>query len=184
LSVNNGNNYNYPQNQVLEWYELYYEDVYRFVFYMIGDQQSCEDLVHDTFVRAFTSSHRFENRSNIKTWLFGIAKHIVLDEIRKRKRRSLFSLFSMEKEVQGDTNIEQQMVNKESVIELLQAIQKLKPNYRLIVTLKKIEECPTKDIAEILGWSEARVRKTLSRALQELRQLTSNGGDHFEQQSV
>jgi RNA polymerase sigma-70 factor, ECF subfamily len=184
LPVNNGNNYNYPQKQVLEWYELYYEDVYRFVFYMIGDQHSCEDLVHDTFVRAFTSSHRFENRSNVKTWLFGISKHIVLDEIRKRKRRRLFSLIGLEKEIKSNMNIEQQIENKELVKELMTAIQKLKPKHRLVVTLKKIDEFPTKDIAEILGWSEARVRKTLSRALQELKQLTSNGGDHFEQQSV
>ncbi|MHC0039112.1 RNA polymerase sigma factor [Pseudoneobacillus sp. C159] len=189
--LRNSANINYNDSDahklVLEWYELYYEDVYRFIYFMLGDRQSCEDLVHDTFVRAFTSSSNFENRSSIKTWLFGIAKHIVIDEIRKRKRRSLFSLFSIEKEIQCTTNVEELIETKESIEEILQAIQKLKPNYRLVVTLVKMEECPTKEIAEILNWSETKVRKTLSRALQELRKSTNKGGDLHEgkqQQSI
>lgn len=167
---------------VMEWYELYYEDIYRFIIYMISDKECCEDLVHDTFVRAYTAIDRFENRSNVKTWLFSIAKHLVIDEIRKRKRRRLFSVIGYENDIPSTINIEQYIENKESVRMLMNAIQKLKPNYRLVISLKKIEECSTKEIAEILDWSEAKVRKTLSRALQSLRKMKGKeGGEQVEQ---
>ncbi|WP_066304787.1 RNA polymerase sigma factor [Bacillus sp. FJAT-29814] len=166
---------------VMEWYELYYDDIYRFIFFMIGDRQCCEDLVHDTFVRAFTSMDRFENRSSVKTWLFGIAKYLVLDEIRKRKRKRLFSALRLSEEIPSSIDVEQAIENRDMVLQQLQNIQSLRPNYRLVITLSKIEECTNKEIAEILNWSESKVRKTLSRALLALRKMNvPEGGRGIE----
>ncbi|MGA5692050.1 RNA polymerase sigma factor [Cytobacillus pseudoceanisediminis] len=165
---------------VMDWYEKYYDDVYRFILYMLSDKQCCEDLVHDTFVRAYVAYDRFDNRSNVKTWLFSIAKHLVIDEIRKRKRRRLLSFV---KEIPSPFNIEQHIENKEAVVHLVESMQKLNPNYRLVIILKKVEECSTKEIGEILGWSESKVRKTLSRALQSLKKMKEieEGGGQIEQ---
>ncbi|WP_191273504.1 RNA polymerase sigma factor [Neobacillus kokaensis] len=167
---------NNRENQVMEWYEQYYDDIYRFILFMLGDRQSCEDLVHDTFVRAYLAIEKFENRSGIKTWLFSIAKHLVIDEIRKRKRKRFFSLTASYADIPSSFNLEQHIEDREIVLEQLKNIQKLKPNYRLVITLKKIEECSTKEIAEILDWSEVKVRKTLSRAMQSLRKINGMEG--------
>ncbi|MFD1736366.1 RNA polymerase sigma factor [Bacillus salitolerans] len=168
--------------RVMEWYELYYDDISRFITFMIGDKQCCEDLVHDTFVRAYTAYDRFNNQSKVKTWLFSIAKHLVIDEIRKRKRKRIFSVFSLDREIQSSFDVEQYIENKELVTQLLTAIQRLKPNFRLVITLRKVEECSTKETAEILDWSEEKVRKTLSRAIQSLRKIHRiEGGEHIEQ---
>lgn len=168
------------EQQVMEWYEKYYKDIYRFVFYMMGDQQYCEDLVHDTFLHAYKSFGKFENRATVKTWLFSIAKHLVIDEIRKRKRRRIFSLFSRNQDFPSSFNVEQYIENRDMIERTLQAIQMLKPDYRLVITLKKIEDCSTKEIAEILGWSEAKIRKNLSRGLAALREMNiaEGGGQH------
>jgi RNA polymerase sigma-70 factor, ECF subfamily len=157
------------EQYVMEWYELYYEDLFRFILFMTGDKQCCEDFVHDTFVRAYTAMERFEYQSNVRTWLFSIAKHLVIDEIRKRKRRKWLIFIGLEKEIPSTLDVEQYIENKEALKELIDAIYKLKPSYRLVVILKKIEGCSTKEIAEILGWSEMKVRKTLSRAIKTLR---------------
>ncbi|MFF2445742.1 RNA polymerase sigma factor [Neobacillus sp. NPDC058068] len=161
---------------VMDWYEQYYDDIYRFILFMIGDKQSCEDLVHDTFLRAFTGLERFENRSAVKTWLFGIARYLVLDEIRNRKRKRLFNVIGFSHEIPSSIDVEQLIENREIILQQMQYIQSLKPNYRLVITLIKIEECSTKEAAEILHWSEAKVRKTLSRALQTLRKMNDKGG--------
>ncbi|WP_257391848.1 RNA polymerase sigma factor [Mesobacillus jeotgali] len=175
-------NDNLKEQQVMEWYELYYKDIYRFIFFMLGDRQYCEDLVHDTFLRAYTSFVNFEERANIKTWLFSIAKHLVVDEIRRRKRRRIFSLFSEGHDIASSINIEQYIEHRDTVERSLKAIQQLKPDYRLVITLKKIEGCSTKEIAEILGWSESKIRKTLSRGLAALRRKDiAEGGGHYEQ---
>ena len=167
---------------VIEWYEQYYEDVYRFILFMLGNKHSCEDFVHDTFVRAYTAYDRFDSRSSIKTWLFSIAKHLVIDEIRKQKRRNLMKVIPFKKEIPSTFNIEQHVENKELVIQLMEDIKNLKPNYRLVIILIKIEENSTKETAEILQWSEAKVRKTLSRALLVLKsKIEIKGGEYFEQ---
>ncbi|WP_235822742.1 RNA polymerase sigma factor [Cytobacillus massiliigabonensis] len=164
----------------MEWYESYYDDVYRFILYMLGDKQLCEDFVHDTFVRAYTAMERFDQRSSVKTWLFSIARHLVLDEIRKRKRRKLFPF---EKDIPSSLNVEQLFEHKEAVLELMSDIQKLKPNYRMVIILKMVEDCSTKEISDILDWSEAKVRKTLSRAMHSLRIMNrkEEGGGRIEQ---
>jgi RNA polymerase sigma-70 factor, ECF subfamily len=169
------------EQQIMEWYELYYEDIYRFILFMIGDRNCCEDLVHDTFVRAYTSFDRFEKKSTVKTWLFSIARHIVMDEIRRRKRRRIFSFFFDEKELPSTFDVEEYVANREAIEQILEAIQLLKPEYRIVITLKKIEECSTKEISEILGWTDTKVRKTLSRAISALKKSEAiKGGSHFE----
>ncbi|ESU33617.1 hypothetical protein G3A_05285 [Bacillus sp. 17376] len=173
---------NVKEQQVMEWYEMFYKDIYRFIFYMMGDRQCCEDLVHDTFLRAYMSYEKFENRTNVKTWLFSIAKHLVIDEIRKRKRKSFFSLFANVPETQSPFNIEQYIEHRDTIERTLGAIQQLKPDYRLVITLKKVEECSTKEISEILGWSESKIRKTLSRGLAALKKMdVVEGSEYFEE---
>ncbi|WP_321202673.1 RNA polymerase sigma factor [Bacillus sp. CRN 9] len=170
------------QQILMEWYDMYYEDIYRFILYMIGDQQVCEDFVHDTFVRAYSAMAGFKHQSNVKTWLFSIAKHIVLDEIRKRKRRSIFSLTNVFADIPSSENVEQTVQNRDEVRQILIEISKLKPNYRMVVILKNIEECSTKEIAAILNWSESKVRKTLSRATVALKKASGmKGGGQIEQ---
>lgn len=171
------------EQQVMEWYEKYYRDIFRFIFYMLGDRQSCEDFVHDTFLRAYKSFDRFENQSNVKTWLFSIAKHLVMDEIRRRKRRQFLSLFSGEQDFPSSVNVEQYIENKDAVERVLKAIQNMKPNYRLVIALRKIEDLSTKETADILGWSETKVRKTLSRALASLKEMEPAEGGHVYEQS-
>jgi len=167
---------------VMEWYDTYYEDIYRFILFLLSDKESCEDFVHETFLHAYVAYDRFDKNSKIKTWLFSIAKHIVIDEIRKRQRRSLFRAFSFEKDLPSSFNVEQYVENKEMVVQLMDVLTKLKPNYRLVIILIKIEEYSTKETAEILNWSEAKVRKTLSRAITSLkRRIEIKGGEYFEQ---
>ncbi len=166
----------------MDWYDTYYEDIYRFIFYLLSDKESCDDFVHETFLRAYVAYDRFDKGSSIKTWLFSIAKHIVIDEIRKRQRRNLFKVISFEKEMPSSFNIEQYVENKETVMQLMDVLKKLKPNYRLVIILIKIEEYSTKETAEILNWSEAKVRKTVSRAIIALkREMDYKGGEYFEQ---
>lgn len=173
---------NLKEQKVMEWYELYYKDIYRFIFYMLGDRQYCEDLVHDTFLRAYTSFEKFEKRASVKTWLFSIAKHLVLDEIRRRRRRRIFTLFSESQDTASTINIEQYIENRDTLERSLKAIHQLKPDYRIVITLKKIEGCSTKEIAEILGWSESKIRQTLSRGLSALRKKDiAEGGRQNEQ---
>src|SRR3954465_157082 len=57
----------------------------------LGDRGSADDLTQETYLRAFGSLHRFENRSSVRTWLLAIARRVCADAVRSRRRRP-FSL--------------------------------------------------------------------------------------------
>jgi RNA polymerase sigma-70 factor, ECF subfamily len=171
----------HKERLILEWYEKYSKELFRFVWIMLGSKEGCEDIVHDTFLKAWSAMDRFDGKSAVKTWLFAIARHKVLDEIRRRKRRSLFAGGIAGSQVPSDLDVQKKVELKEEVKELIEQIQELKPNYRIVIILSKVEEFSSKQIAEILGWSEAKVRKTVSRAIQVLRKERQlKGGDGVE----
>jgi RNA polymerase sigma-70 factor (ECF subfamily) len=69
-------------------YDRYYPEVYRYVFYRLGDQQVAEDIASDVFVRLLESAQAGRvPQSNLKGWLIGTASHVVTDHLRHRYRR-------------------------------------------------------------------------------------------------
>ena len=55
----------------------------------LGDRATADDLTQETYLRAFGSLHRFENRSSVRTWLLAIARRVCADAVRSRRRRRL-----------------------------------------------------------------------------------------------
>ena len=66
-------------------YTAYRDDVYRYLVSLTHDAARAEDLLSETFLQALQSIDRFEARSGEKTWLFGIARNIWLESLRKRR---------------------------------------------------------------------------------------------------
>lgn len=68
-----------------ELYRLYYKDVYYYILSLCHDQNLSEDLTSDTFYQLMLSQSTFRQQSQIKTWIFSIARHVVYKEFRKMK---------------------------------------------------------------------------------------------------
>lgn len=74
-------------------YDRYYQDVYRYVRYRIGDENAAEDISSDVFVRLLEASQRGRGpQTNLKSWLLGTASHILTDHMRRSYRRPTESL--------------------------------------------------------------------------------------------
>src|SRR5712692_7108138 len=67
--------------------ERHSRSVFRLAFRMTGNEQDAEDLVQETFLRAYRQVARFDGRASFSTWLYRIAANCSLDLIRARKRR-------------------------------------------------------------------------------------------------
>lgn len=173
--------FNTKQNEVMEWYDLYSQSIYRFIFVMINDCQQAEDLTQDTFVRAYQHYESFERRANPKTWLFNIAHNVTIDYIRKRKPiNMIFEFFSTTRD---STPLPEEIIQiKETSLELYQALKSLKTSYREVILLRKVKGFTIQETSQILGWSESKVKMTLLRALAALeKQLLKEG---FEYESI
>jgi RNA polymerase sigma-70 factor, ECF subfamily len=70
-----------PNTRISEWFHQYSNDLYQFLIYYLGSSD-VEDLVQEVFIRAIKNMDSFEEKSSPKTWLFSIARHIAIDEIR------------------------------------------------------------------------------------------------------
>src|ERR1700681_1172404 len=67
--------------------ERHSRHVFRLAFRMTGNEQDAEDVVQDTFLRAYRQLKNYESRASFSTWLYRIAANACLDLIRSRKRR-------------------------------------------------------------------------------------------------
>lgn len=80
------------RQQILKnWVKEYTDTLYSWAFHKTSSNETAEDLVQETFLSAFTSFHKFQNKSNPKTWLFSILNHKIIDFYRK-KSSSLLQL--------------------------------------------------------------------------------------------
>lgn len=154
--------------QVSLWYKQYRDDLQHYLIYFTG-RTDVEDLVQEVFVQVIKNFHQFKGEATVKTWLFSIARHIAIDAIRRDKVIKWIPLRGAEELSFSDQTPEQWLQVNEQLLELYQAINRLKVSYRDVLILKGINEFSTAETAEILEWSENKVRVTLHRAMQALK---------------
>ncbi|CAM5781806.1 RNA polymerase sigma factor [Brevibacillus borstelensis] len=149
-------------------YKTYYEDVYTFLYYFTGRREDAEDMTQEVFTRLLKALPRYDGRVSMRTWLFSIARHAAIDQYRKQKWLRLFSATLLDDMRSQDGLPEESLAAKEEMRMVKEALQKLKPHYRVIVIVRGIKEYSIKETAELLHISEAKVRVDYHRALKML----------------
>lgn len=163
------------KEEIEDWYDKHSKSVLSFILLMVKDYQQAEDLTHDTFVKAYLYFDSFKHFSSEKTWLFSIAHNVTVDFLRKRKPSLFFKeIFLMKKDYNPFP--EEVIRIKEDSYELYKALGELKDTYRKVIILRKIKDFSIEDTAQILNWSESKVKSSLFRAIPALkRQLIKEG---------
>jgi RNA polymerase sigma-70 factor (ECF subfamily) len=156
-----------------------YANIYRLAMKMLGNQQDAEDVLQETFLKAFRHLNSFDGRSKLSTWLFRIATNEALMVLR-RQRPDIFSIDEPVETEEGELEPiqivdwcclpEKELMSKEARRKLDQAIERLPHNLRVVFLLRDIENLSTLETAEVLGLSETAVKTRLSRARMRLRE--------------
>lgn len=79
------------EEQIDKIYNLHYLDVYRFLICFSGNQNDAEDLTQEVFIRVINNLSNKARITNLKTWIFSIAKYVAIDHYRKKRFSSLFT---------------------------------------------------------------------------------------------
>lgn len=144
----------------------YYQDaIYRYIFVRVGNALEAEDLTEDVFVRAWEAlPHYHLTQHPFKSWLYRIAHNLIVDHHRKRKPVGL-----IDEELQPNTaavSLPEEIVelNQESHV-LAAAIRQLGEEEQLVVVLRFVEGLSHREVAEVIGKSEAASRVIQHRAL-------------------
>jgi len=144
-------------------YREYANLVYRFLYSYTHDADWSQELMQETFFRAITSISRYDGSCKMSVWLCQIAKHILWQEIRKKKRIDTVELGEMLPDAaapEGETSA----LRQESKLELYQAIHQLPELEREVVLYRITGELSFREIGGILGRSENWARTVFYRA--------------------
>lgn len=154
-------------------YEKYHQDIFQFLFYMVKDRELAEDLMQEVYIKVLKSYSNFEGRSSEKTWLFSIARHVAIDYFRKQKtlRQRILEKLELEQVliVDKDPLPEEIAEQKEDIQLLYKALQHCNLNQRSVLILRFLKDLSVSETAEVLGWTESKVKTTQHRALKALR---------------
>lgn len=162
--------------------DAYSSKIYRLAVKMLNQQQDAEDVLQETFVKAYRGLKTFDGRSKLSTWLFRIATNEALMIIR-RKHPEIVSIdepIETEEGEQEPVQIvdwcclpENELLSEESREKLDAAVQKLPERLRVVFLLRDINDLSTHETAEVLGLSDTAVKTRLSRARLRLREELS-----------
>jgi RNA polymerase sigma-70 factor, ECF subfamily len=136
----------------------------------LGEREEIEELVQDTFVRAFASIDSFRGDSSLRTWLFTIQRRLLLDRRRAaRKRRGDVQI--QEDDVATEYTALDGVVADETERMLVKAMGRLSPMQREVFTLRVTEGMSYRDIADVLGSTEGAARVHYHNALRAVKEL-------------
>jgi len=162
----------------------YKDPLLNFVYHFLGDKIDAEDVVQETFLRVYRNKHLYRNIAKFSTWIYTIAGNLAKTELRRRKRRRLFSISQMgfdnkdydvpdplrTADVQVDGDMKEAFIRKE--------IDALPVKFREVVVLRDVDEFSYEEISDILkipiGTVKSRVNRGRLRLQRRLGDLLEN----------
>jgi RNA polymerase sigma-70 factor (ECF subfamily) len=143
-------------------------DVYAYVATLLGDRAAAEDVTAAAFERAWRKRRTFDaGRGSPRCWLFGIARHAALDELRRRKRLAAAATDVPDGD---DLALEDGVDAAMRRATVRAALRDLPPRDRELVALKFFGELTNGELASALSTSESNVGTRLHRAVAKLRE--------------
>jgi len=145
------------------------------IYGMTGDYHIAQDLAQETFIKAFQSRQSFNGQSKISTWLYRIAVNTTIDYQRKssvRKENPAEEIESTTTETQDPDKTCQKTAMRKM---LFRAISQLPEQQREIYTLREINGCSTKEVAEVLNISIDLAKWRLHKARTMIRKQLAKG---------
>jgi RNA polymerase sigma-70 factor (ECF subfamily) len=164
----------------------YESKILRLTKNITGNHEDAEDAMQDAFLKAYAHLDGFQQDSRFYTWLVRIAANEALMRLRKRRPGQL----SLDEPIEGDADLmpreledwrpnpEREYAKAELQALLGEVIEKLEPEYRIVLVLRDIEELSTQETADALGLSVTNVKSRLLRARLKLREKLNR---HFRQ---
>jgi RNA polymerase sigma-70 factor, ECF subfamily len=158
--------------------------VFRLAFRLIGNEEDAEDIVQETFLRAYRSLERFNDQAQFSSWIYRIASNYALDLLRGRKRRTEQSLSASaaddgitiaDRLATADPGPDRLAVGGQLQQRIKGALEELTPQERVAFTLRHFEGHTVEEIATHLNVSSSATRNAVFRAVQKVRRALQPG---------
>jgi len=165
--------------------DKYKDRVFNIAFSFTSNFTESDDIAQNVFLKVYRNIGSFKEESAFSTWLYRIAVNECFNGIKSRTKNTI----SIETEIAGGenvflkdilqdtkTDIEEQAIAKEAQNTVRKALLKLPEKYRIILTLREIENISYEEIAQIMKISDAKVKVWLFRGRNKLKKLLNIKG--------
>lgn len=149
-----------------EVYELYFKDVYLFVYSLSKNKEIAEDITSETFLKALNSLDTYRGESDVKVWLFQIAKNSYFSYLRKYQKVTALETIS---EIEDTLNIEKIVSSADESMTIHKVLHELPEPYKEVFTLRIFGNLSFKQIGEVFGKTDNWACVTFYRAKQKIR---------------
>ncbi|WIG57435.1 MAG: hypothetical protein OJF49_000179 [Ktedonobacterales bacterium] len=159
-------------------YSLYFDRVYRYVRFRVGNATDAEDLTGSIFLSAWRSIDRFSPKhdASFAGWLFKLAHNAIVDRYRRQRESVSLDDIGASVACEDESPGTEHMVEwRLTVAELHQALQALTAEQREVVLLRFVEGLSAREVGDIMGKQEGTVRGMQFRAIEALRRTLSIG---------
>ena len=157
----------------------YQEIAFRTAYLVVGDADEARDAAQDGFLRAHAALGRFRAGAEFRPWLLRIVANAARNRRRSASRRADLALRAFRDAASGDAapSPEVLLLAEERRRELLDAINRLRAEDRLVIALRWFLELNEEEMAEVLNCPRGTVKSRLSRATTRLRAAIGEGAD-------
>lgn len=150
-------------------YEMIASDLYKVALYTLGNTHDAEDVVSETFIEAYKGITKLRNPGSFRPWVMKIlsirCKRKIADYV---KGKNVFDIESFVAVLSDDSNVSAEVSEQITVME---ALGRLNPQERMIITLSVLQGYTTKDIAAIMGSPQGTISSKMHRSLAKLRKM-------------
>jgi RNA polymerase sigma-70 factor (ECF subfamily) len=143
-----------------------------FFYRSVNDHGLAEDLAQRVFVRIYRAAERYKTSAKFSTYLFHIARRLLINEFHKSKRRPSVATDPFELHAVDPGNTEREIAELEEIFR--SGLEDLPENQRTAILLLKQQQLSYAEIAEIMHSSESAVKTWIFRARQHLKQVLQN----------
>lgn len=162
-------------------YKGYFRRIYNFALRRLGDPAEAEDVTQEVFTAVFSCLDRFEGKSELLVWIYGITRNILNNRLRRRGGIRLISLEELPPEASPvDLGPGPAAEARETLQRVQAAIEELPADQRRILELRHGRRLAIRKIAELMERSEDAVKSSLYRARRALAARLPNDSIHLE----
>jgi RNA polymerase sigma-70 factor (ECF subfamily) len=150
-------------------YEEHGDAIFRYCYFRISDREKALDFVQEAYVRLWQYLENGNEVLNLKTFLYTIARNIIIDEYRKKKPVSLDLLF--EQGIELSSEPKEELYSSHDIEHVMKHVHQLPEAYSTIITLRYVNDLSISEIAAIVEESENVVSVRINRGILKLREL-------------
>ncbi|MGN7357021.1 RNA polymerase sigma factor [Paenibacillus sp. SAF-054] len=164
------------QDMQEEIYYEYYDFAYGMILYIVKDHAATEDIIQDSFIKVIKNKPVFENEGKLRAWLKVVTKNTTINYLRKNKnyrnQLDVEGVFMYKEEIsKSPVSVENTVETKLIEESIMEYLQKLKPEYSVLIEYRWKQGLTYKEISNMLDLSEDVVKQRLFRARESIKKM-------------